>query len=209
LVSLMEAADRVDSTTGLQMAYLKSWAPRAHRDMELRLPDILPRAAAGKGMALGLEAAEAAGSVEVDVAYLDPPYNQHAYHAYYHVWETLVRGDEPEVYGVACKRLDTRGRRSAFNSKRGHRAALAEVIASLRARRRVVVSFNDEGFVGREEIEAMLAGLWNGQVRVSVRALDYARYVGARIGIHDRTGRKVGQVGRLRNTEYLIVADRT
>jgi adenine-specific DNA-methyltransferase len=29
LVSLMEAADRVDSTTGLQMAYLKQWA--AHR----------------------------------------------------------------------------------------------------------------------------------------------------------------------------------
>ena len=55
----------------------------------------------------------------------------------------------------------------------------------------------------------MLAGLWDGQARVSVRALDYARYVGARIGIHDRTGRKVGQVGRLRNTEYLIVADRT
>ena len=29
LISLMEAADRVDSTTGVQMAYLKSWAPRA------------------------------------------------------------------------------------------------------------------------------------------------------------------------------------
>ena len=30
LTSLLEAADRVDSTTGLQMAYLKSWAPRSH-----------------------------------------------------------------------------------------------------------------------------------------------------------------------------------
>ena len=29
LTSLLEAADRVDSTTGLQMAYLKQWAPRA------------------------------------------------------------------------------------------------------------------------------------------------------------------------------------
>ncbi|MBN2205715.1 MAG: DNA adenine methylase, partial [Thermoleophilia bacterium] len=29
LVALMEAADRVDSTTGVQMAYLKQWAPRA------------------------------------------------------------------------------------------------------------------------------------------------------------------------------------
>ena len=29
LTALLEAADRVDSTTGLQMAYLKAWAPRA------------------------------------------------------------------------------------------------------------------------------------------------------------------------------------
>ena len=38
----MLAADRVDSTTGLQMAYLKQWAPRAHQDLELRRPDLLP-----------------------------------------------------------------------------------------------------------------------------------------------------------------------
>ena len=31
LTSLLEAADRVDSTTGLQMAYLKSWAPRSYK----------------------------------------------------------------------------------------------------------------------------------------------------------------------------------
>jgi len=42
LVSLMEAADRVDSTTGVQMAYLKQWAPRSYNDLELRLPALLP-----------------------------------------------------------------------------------------------------------------------------------------------------------------------
>ena len=44
LVSLMEAADRVDSTAGLQMAYMKRWAPRALKPLELRLPDLLPAA---------------------------------------------------------------------------------------------------------------------------------------------------------------------
>ena len=29
LASLLEAADRVDSTTGVQMAYVKAWAPRS------------------------------------------------------------------------------------------------------------------------------------------------------------------------------------
>ena len=39
LTSLIEAADRVDSTCGLQMAYVKKWAPRSYNDLELREPD--------------------------------------------------------------------------------------------------------------------------------------------------------------------------
>ena len=208
LVALMEAADRVDSTTGLQMAYLKRWAPRALGDLELRPPDLLSRSPLGKGVALGLEAEQAAAAAEVDVAYLDPPYNQHAYHAYYHVWETLVRDDAPEAYGVACKRVDTRQRRSAFNSRPRHREALEAALAALRVRDRVVVSFNDEGYMALADLEAMLACLWGGTARVHVRTVEHVRYIGARIGIHDPKGRKVGEVGRLRNHEHLVIADR-
>lgn len=200
LVSLMEAADRVDSTTGVQMAYLKQWAPRAARELELRMPRVLPRAAAGKGRAHRREAAEAAAQLEADVAYLDPPYNQHSYLGNYHVWETLVTWDAPEVYGRACKRLDCRERRSPFNSRRRCREAMAAVIAAVRAPV-LVVSFSDEGFLSRAELEAMLAT----RGRVRVLTTDYKRYVGAQIGIHDPRGRKVGRVGRLRNTEYLFV----
>ena len=104
LVSLMEGADRVDSTTGVQMAYLKEWAPRALKDLELRMPRILP----GAGEAHRLEAPDAAAKLAADVAYIDPPYNQHSYLGNYHIWETLVRWDKPETYGVACKRVDCR-----------------------------------------------------------------------------------------------------
>lgn len=199
LVSLMEAADRVDSTTGVQMAYLKTWAPRAWRELELRMPAVLPRAEAGRGRAHRLEAAEAA-ALEADVAYLDPPYNQHSYLGNYHVWETLVTWDAPEVYGRACKRVDCRERRSPFNSRRRAREALSEVIARVRAPV-LVVSFSDEGFLARAELERMLAR----RGRVHVLATDYKRYVGAQIGIHDPRGRKVGRAGRLRNTEFLFV----
>ena len=47
LTSLMEAADRVDSTCGIQMAYVKTWAPRSHNDLELRVPTLLPRPGRG------------------------------------------------------------------------------------------------------------------------------------------------------------------
>ncbi len=199
LVSLMEAADRVDSTTGLQMAYLKDWAPRAHRPLELRLPDVLPRAAAGKGEALDLDALDAA-RLDADAAYIDPPYTQHSYLGNYHVWETLIRWDAPAVYGAACKRVDVRDRRSRFNSRREAPGALAELLAAVRAPT-LVVSFSDEGFITREELEAMLAP--RGDVHVFEH--DYPRYVGAKIGIHNPQGEKVGTIGRLRNREYLYV----
>src|SRR5262249_58317665 len=41
LTALLEAADRVDSTTGLQMAYLKAWAPRSYNPLPLPLPHLL------------------------------------------------------------------------------------------------------------------------------------------------------------------------
>jgi len=189
----MEAADRVDSTTGVQMAYLKEWAPRALGELELRLPRVLD----GPGTALGLDALEAA-AVEADVVYLDPPYNQHSYLGNYHVWESLVRWDKPEVYGVACKRLDTRARASRFNSRRRAAEAFSEVVAAVRAPR-LLVSFSDEGFLARDWLEALLAD----RGHLVVAPTDYKRYVGAQIGIHDRRGRKVGRVSHLRNTEYL------
>jgi adenine-specific DNA-methyltransferase len=200
LVALMEAADRVDSTTGLQMAYLKNWAPRALRELELRVPDVLPRAAAGPGRASCLDALQAAPLLAGDVAYIDPPYNQHSYLGNYHLWETLVRWDRPEVYGVARKRVDCRERRSAFNDKRRCHAAWAEMLAAVRAPV-LIVSGNDEGHLKREELERMLAA--RGVVRVIERG--QRRYVGAQIGIHDPKGRWGGTVGRLHNPEYLYV----
>ncbi len=205
LTSLLCAADRVDSTTGVQMAYLKRWASRAGNALELRVPELLPRSPHGRADVTCLDAVEAAAGAEVDLAYLDPPYNQHSYLGNYHVWETLVRWDRPEVYGVARKRVDCRTRRSAFNSKRGCRTAFRALLAGLRARV-VVVSMSDEGHLAPSEIEADLGTLWGGTARVEVRGFEARRYVGARIGIHNPAGVKVGKVSHLENREFLFTA---
>jgi adenine-specific DNA-methyltransferase len=195
LVSLMEAADRVDSTTGVQMAYLKSWAPRAHNDLRLRLPDLLP----GAGEARRRDAAELAREVHADLVYLDPPYNQLGYLRNYHIWESLVLWDKPEVYGVACKRIDCKIRTSAFNSKRKIRAAMRELVENLDARY-LLVSFSNEGHLDRAEMTELLST--RGEVRV--QEIPHARYVGAKIGIYNPSGEKVGKVGHTKNVEYLF-----
>jgi adenine-specific DNA-methyltransferase len=208
LVSLMEAADRVDSTTGLQMAYLKQWAPRSFNRLTLRVPALLPRSPHGRGEAHQLDALDAASRLRADVVYLDPPYNQHSYLGNYHVWESLVRWDKPPVYGVACKRLDVRERVSPYNSRAKCAAELRRLLDAVAAGRpkAVIVSFSNEGYVARDAMERMLGSLWDGTARVQTVEHDYRRYVGAQIGIYNPRGQKVGRVSHLRNKEYLYVA---
>jgi len=200
LTSLVEAADRVDSTTGLQMAYVKQWAPRSAQPMELRVPDLL----AGPGQAIRGDALAVAPTLPpVDLAYLDPPYNQHRYFTNYHVWETLVAWDAPEHYGIACKRVDARdpATHSPFNKKREMPVALARVIGDVQARV-VVLSYNDESWVTLDDLRDMCAV----RGHVEVLGFDSPRYVGAKIGIHDPAGRKVGTVSHTRNQELVLVA---
>jgi adenine-specific DNA-methyltransferase len=198
LTSLLEAADRVDSTVGVQMAYLKRWAPRASNRLTLRRPEPVPGPA---GSAVRGDANDLAGRLAgIDLAYLDPPYNQHSYAGNYHVWETIVRGDRPQHYGVACKRVDVRERRSPYNSKRHAWRTLSELVERLTTPW-LVVSFSDEGF----HEPAAMRELLEQRGHVASLSVDAPRYVGARIGIHDPSGRKVGTVSHVRNREVVFV----
>jgi adenine-specific DNA-methyltransferase len=201
LTSLIEAADRVDSTTGVQMAYVKQWSPRSFRALELRPPELLP----GGGEAVRGDACELAPRLgPFDFAYLDPPYNQHRYFTNYHIWETLVAWDAPVHYGVACKRVDARDpeTHSAFNERRRMADALAGVIRDVDAEV-VAVSYNDESWVTIGQLETMVAERGGAACTF---AFDSRRYVGAQIGIHNPQGKKVGKVSHLRNVEYVVVS---
>ncbi|MHB1517577.1 MAG: DNA adenine methylase [Acidimicrobiales bacterium] len=200
LTSLIYAADRVDSTAGVQMAYVKKWAPRSYRPLELQIPELIP----GTGRAIRGNALTVLGDLpHVDLAYLDPPYNQHRYFTNYHIWETLVAWDAPDHYGVACKRVDCRdpSTKSPFNATRSMPEALRTVVTSVRAEV-VVLSYNDESWVGLDELISMNCG----RESVVALAFDSRRYVGATIGIHNPDGIKVGRVSHVRYLEYVLVA---
>ncbi|MGH9028700.1 MAG: DNA adenine methylase, partial [Acidimicrobiales bacterium] len=166
--------------------------------LAMRMPVLLP----GRGTAIRGDACELVRSLgEFDLAYLDPPYNQHRYDSNYHIWETLLEWDSPEHYGVACKRTDLRGEgRSVFNSRSSMPAALEQVVRDVEARI-VVLSYNDESFCDLDQLKEMCSS----RGHVELLAFESDRYVGARIGIHNPSGKKVGTVGRLRNLEYLLV----
>jgi adenine-specific DNA-methyltransferase len=200
LTSLIYAADRVDSTTGVQMAYVKQWAPRSHNPLHLRSPNLY----AGPGRATRADATHVAAELpKVDLAYLDPPYNQHRYFTNYHIWETLVAWDSPAHYGIACKRIDSRdaSTKSVFNSARVMPGALAQVIRDVQAQV-LILSYNNESWISLKD----LVTLCSERGHVAVLAFDSKRYVGAQIGIYNPDGDKVGKVSHLRNVEYVLVA---
>jgi adenine-specific DNA-methyltransferase len=138
----------------------------------------------------------------VDLAYIDPPYNQHSYYSNYHVWETIVRHDAPPAYGVARKREDCRTTKSRYNVRGQAWEAFAGVVRTVPARH-VIVSFNDEGYFAYDDIHALLEASHG---EVAVVPVVFRRYVGAQIGIHNPSGVKVGRVSHLTNHEYLFVA---
>jgi adenine-specific DNA-methyltransferase len=200
LSSLLMAADKVDSTTGVQMAYLKTWSRRSSLDLELKTPDLL----VGVGRSIRADANEIVASLpEVDLAYLDPPYNQHRYFGNYHIWETLVRWDKPEYYGVANKRIDARDacNKSDFNSKLTMPNALRELISNLKAKT-LVLSYNNESWLSRRDLTDMCSTY---EV-VEILDFDFKRYVGSQNGGYNQSGELVGKPGAKRNLEHVVLA---
>ena len=200
LTALMEAADRVDSTVGLQMAYLKSWAPRALAPLDLRAPALIR----GEGVAQRSDATALLRQDDrAELVYLDPPYNQHKYLSNYHIWETLVAWDQPEVYGVARKRVDCRTTKSPWNSKRAAEGALHELVTAIRAPM-ALLSLSDEAFLSRDQVCAtMLRRPGSALVCVS---LPHRRHVGSKIGIFSPAGERVGVEGPSQNQERLYLS---
>lgn len=200
LTSLILAADRVDSTMGQQMAFLKNWAPRSNRDLVLELPKLLP----GSGKALQGDVMNLVDQLpEAELVYLDPPYNQLRYDGNYHIWETLVRWDEPATYGVANKRLDIRDRKnkSRFNGRRSMPIALRELLEKLKAEV-VVLSYNNEAWLNRDELVSFTERFG----RVEVLDFEFTRYIGSQLGIYNKQGEKVSEPGHRRNIEHLVIA---
>jgi adenine-specific DNA-methyltransferase len=200
LTALILAADRVDSTTGLQMAFLKTWARRSFNVLEMRDPGLL----SGSGLALRGDALQLAKTLpEVELAYLDPPYNQHRYFSNYHIWESVVRWDKPETYGIANKRLDARSieNKSPFNSRKTMPAAVEKLISDVNAQT-LVLSYNNESWLSKDDLIAMCET----RGHVEVVDVDFKRYVGSQIGVYNKKGLRVGTPGARRNVEHIVIA---
>ncbi len=189
LTSLILALDKVDSTIGHHASYLNRWSPRSYKKLELKLPLIFKSESAHE--VLRSDVFEAAGRVEADLAYFDPPYGSNnarmppsrvRYASYYHLWTSIILNDVPEIFGKAKRREDTRDLESGsvFEEFRQDPdgnfvavEALRNLLADTRAKH-IILSYSSGGRATAENLLEILNT--SGKV-IDTVAIDYRKNV--------------------------------
>ena len=130
---------------------------------------------------------------DMDLAYIDPPYNQHPYGSNYFMLNLLVHYERPaQISRVSGIPADWR--RSGYNVRAQSLPLLRQLFDVVDARF-LLVSFNDDGFICPEDMQATLRRL--GAVRTFETR--YNTYRASR-NLKDRT---------LHITEHLFLVERS
>ncbi len=186
LAPLIYQASYCSNTSGVFKGFHRGWGGstrtawyRIKSRLALREPVFFDNGQ--PNLVLREDAAALADRIECDIAYLDPPYNQHQYGSNYHLLNTIALWDKPEIArhisgngarDKAAIRCDWRTlRRSPYCYRATALEAFAGLVTRLRARF-VLVSYSTDGIIDVEDLLRTLAG--RGSLRIVRR--QYKRY---------------------------------
>ena len=111
-----------------------------------------------------------------DLAYFDPPYNQHPYGSNYFMLNLVADYQRPDENKISQVSGIPRGwNHSFYNKRREIQKVFFELVKNVRARF-VLISFNSEGFISKEEMISLLSECG----KVEVLEADYAAFRGSR-----------------------------
>jgi len=91
---------------------------------------------------------------EVDIAYLDPPYNQHPYGSNYFMLNLILGYTYPEKASKVSG-IPENWNHSDYNKKNRALKALTYLVENIKAKY-VIISFNSEGFISAQDMKSML-----------------------------------------------------
>ena len=144
---LIQAVNNVANIAGTYGCYLSRWTTQAKENLVLSTSPLKKAQAIYRTSNCDVFAVE---SRPEDIVYFDPPYTKRQYASYYHILETIVCGDQPEVTGVSGLR-PWKDKASVFCYKTKALNALSELILKQRANR-VILSYSNEGHIRLEEL---------------------------------------------------------
>ncbi|MCY4561247.1 MAG: DNA adenine methylase [Flavobacteriaceae bacterium] len=189
LTSLILALDKVDSTLGHYVAYLREWSPRSYYNLNLEIPKVF---VSNENHMVTSEDAFSVASKNVDLAYYDPPYGSNndkmppsrvRYASYYHLWTTICLNDKPKLFGKSMRRNDSSDKVSGSvfeefrrNSETGRFIAVEAIERLIRhtSAKWILLSYSSTSRGTAEELNEILNE--NCSV-VEVRKINYKRNV--------------------------------
>jgi len=191
LADLLLATNRVANIAGTYGCFLSRWSPQSQGQVTLRARSLFPKRI---DVHASISDVKDVHVMPHDLVYLDPPYTKRQYAAYYHILETITRGDTPVVEGITGLR-PWREKASDFCYRARALDTLVDLI-KMQAARRILLSYSDEGHVELKPLSEALSKL--GQLTV-LPLKEVGRYR------PNRTARDA----RSEVTEYLLIIDRS
>lgn len=155
ITALIESINLVSNVTGTYAAYLKTWDTRALKPLKLTSPKIIH--SKNKNLALNGDANKIVSEYNVDVLYLDPPYNARQFASNYFFPELVAEGwfrKKPEIYGRTGMR-PYKHQKSEYSISKKAASALLDLVTKARAKY-ILLSYNNEGIIPLNEIRTIL-----------------------------------------------------
>jgi adenine-specific DNA-methyltransferase len=111
-------------------------------------------------------------SGDVQVVYLDPPYNQRNYSTNYHLLETIARQDFPEIKGKTGLRDENKSEPKSFCSKKSIYNSFENTVSSIKGKY-LFISYSSEGILSKDQ---MLEILGKTRSRVICKEIGYSKF---------------------------------
>ncbi len=151
LASLLESAMSVSNITGTYEAFLKTWDKRTEKKFDYKPLEMEHKPLFCENNRVFREDAdELIKQLSGDILYLDTPYTITDYSSAYHLLETIVRYDEPEINGLTGRRAD-KPEKSAYTRKSAVKEAYENLIKNANFKH-IVVSYSTQGLLSAEEL---------------------------------------------------------
>ncbi len=110
----------------------------------------------------------------LDIVYIDPPYNQHPYGSNYFMLNLIVNNKKPEEVSKVSG-IPKNWNKSVYNVKNQARDEFDKLISDLDAKY-IIVSYNSEGFITHDEMKALLEKYGD----LEIKEIVYNTYRGSR-----------------------------
>jgi len=152
----LEAMCRVMNTTGVQAAYLKKLKKRALGAFTVK-EESYAYSEKVKTHNQNILFLLKNSINNINIIYIDPPYTGRQYGPNYHLYETFVRNDNPELSGKTGLRPWQKESKSDFCNKERAYKLLSNLI-SLSRGSLFLLSYSSDGIMFRERMEKIISG---------------------------------------------------